>query len=128
METRLQSSLTGDTGLIFRPCRKDRASSRNDGGISWFFSRWGMTCGVSLELRWGTQGASLVAPGKCSLHSSCEGERGIALESQQGNRASRHVERGITRSFLSCSRKPWVPSTCDGELRELLMVPKGSQE
>ena len=41
--------------------------------------------GVSLELRWGTQGASCVAPGKSSLHSNFEGERGIALESQQGN-------------------------------------------
>ena len=126
METRLQSSLTGDTGLIFRPCRKDRASSRNDGGISWFFSRWGTTCGVSLELLRETQGASLVAPGKCSLHSSCKGEHGIALESQQGNWASRRIEGGITRSFLSCGRKPRVPSTCDGELMDLLMVPMGS--
>ena len=37
-------------------------------------------------------------------------------------------ERGISRSFLSCGRKPWVSSTCDGDLRELLIVPIGSQE
>ena len=33
-----------------------------------------------------------MAPGKSSLHSSCEGEHGIALESRQGNQASRHAE------------------------------------
>ena len=32
-----------------------------------------------LELRQGPQGASRVAPGKSNLHSSCEGELGIAL-------------------------------------------------
>ena len=114
--------------LLSRPCRKRRALSHNDGGISWFFSTWGTTCWVSLELRQGTQRASSVAPGKSSLHSTCEGERGIVLESWQGNRASICVEGGISRSFLSCSRKPWVPSTCDSDLRELLMVPMGSQE
>ena len=45
-----------------------------------------------IELQQGTQGASRVAPGKSSLHSSCDGKRGIALESRQGNRASRHIE------------------------------------
>ena len=48
-----------------------------------------------IELQQGTQGASRVAPGKFSLHLSCEGERGIALESRQGNQASRRVEGGI---------------------------------
>ena len=66
--------------------------------------------------------------GKLNLHSSCEGECGSALESQQGNQASIHVEGGISRSFSSCGRKLWVPSSCDGDLRELLMVPMGSQE
>ena len=73
-------------------------------------------------------GASCVAPGKSSLHWSSKGERGIALEPQQGNKASRHVRGGIWRSFLSCSRKPWVPSTCDGDFSELLMMPVGIQE
>ena len=49
-------------------------------------------------------------------------------KSQQGNQASRRIEGGITSSFSRCSRKPWVPSTCDSDLRELLMVPMGSQE
>ena len=46
-------------------------------------------CGVSHEVRWGTQGASRVAPGKSGLHSSFEGECGIVLEAWLGNQASR---------------------------------------
>ena len=37
----------------------------------------------------GTQGASRIAPGNSNLHSSCEGELGIALMSLQVNR--RHL-------------------------------------
>ena len=69
-----------------------------------------------------------MAPGKSSLHSSCEVEHNIALHSLQGNVGSRHLEGGITKSFSSCGRKPWVSSTCVGDLRELLIVPIGSQE
>ena len=57
-----------------------RASSLDDVGTSWFFS----SCGGILEIRWGTQGASSVAPEKSNLYSSCERELGIALESLQG--------------------------------------------
>ena len=117
-----------DLGLLSRPCRKRRASSLDDGGILWFFSSCSVTCGVSLKLRREIQGASRVAPGKSSLHSSCEGESSISLESWRWNRASRRVEREISRSFSSCGWRPWVPSTCDGDLRDLLMVPMGSQE
>ena len=60
--------LRGDPGLLSRPHRKIRASSHNDGGISWFFPSCCPTCVF----------------------------------------------------FLSCGRKPWVPSTCVSELRELL--------
>ena len=76
----------------------------------------------------GTQRASGVAPRKYNLNSSCKWECGIALESQQGNLASRCVEGGILRSFSNCSRKPWVRSSCDGDLTELLRVPMGSQK
>ena len=57
-----------------------------------------------------------MAPGKSSLHPSCEQERGISHESRQDNWATRRLEGGISRSFLSCGRKPWVPSTCGGDL------------
>ena len=42
--------LREDSGLLSRPCKKRRASSRDDGGISWFFLlSCSGTCGVSLE-------------------------------------------------------------------------------
>ena len=69
----------------------------------------------------------MVSPSLPSVH-ICEMESGIALEFLQGNRASICVEGGISRSFPICRRKLWVPSSCDGDLRELLMVPMGSQE
>ena len=99
-----------------------------DGVISCFFliELWHNVWGFS-ELQRGTQVASRVAPGKSSLHSICEGVQGIALQARQGNRASRRIERGIARSFLRCGRKPSVPSTCDGDLWELLRVPMESQ-
>ena len=120
--------LREDSRLLSRPCRKRRALSHNDGGISWFFSICHATCVVSLELGLQYQGASRMAPGKSSLHSSFEGDSGIALESQQGNQGSRRFEGGISRSFSSCDRKPCVPWTCDGDVRELLRVPIGSLE
>ena len=36
--------LREDSGLLLRPCRKRRASSRNNKGISWFF----LSCGASV--------------------------------------------------------------------------------
>ena len=57
-----------------------------------------------------------------------EGGGRIALESLEGNMSSRRVEGGISRSFSICGRKPPVPSTCDDDLRELLMVPMESKE
>ena len=120
--------LREDLELLSRPCRKRKASSRNDGGISLVFLSSDVTCGVSLQLLQGNQGVSRVAPGKSSLHSSCDGESSTTLESRQWNQASRHFEGGISRSFSSCGRKPWVPLTCDTDLRELLMMPMGNQE
>ena len=37
------------------------------------------------------------------------------------------MEEGLSRSFSGCGGKPWVPSTCAGDLRELLRVPLRSQ-
>ena len=83
--------------------------------------------GFSPEARRGSQGASRAAPGKSCLHARGEKERVIVLESWEGTRASRRVEEGVSRSFSGCGRKPWVPSTCTGDLRELLRVPLRSQ-
>ena len=56
---------------------------------------------VSHKVRRRGQRASRGAPGKSGLHASGEGERVIALESWEGNLASRRVEEGLSRSF-SC--------------------------
>ena len=53
--------------------QRERASSHDDGGTSWFFS----SCDRILDLRQGTQDASRVGPGKSNLHSSCNGSWGL---------------------------------------------------
>ena len=71
---------TRERGISLEMLQRERASCRHDGGTSWF----SLSCGGILELRRGTQGAYRVGPGKSKLHSSCEGELGIALESLHG--------------------------------------------
>ena len=92
-------------GLLSRPCRKRRPSSRDVGGVSWFF--W--SCGASVgfltrydrELReplvWcqGSQVSIRVARGRTSLLSS----HGRGIRAQ-------HNEKGRSRSFSGCGRKP----------------------
>ena len=65
----------------------------------------------------------LVAPGKSGLHARGEGERIMALESQEGTRASRRVEEGLSKSLLEGGGKPSFPSPSAGNLRELPRVP-----
>ena len=74
------SNFNRKRGICLEMLQRERASSRDDGGTSWFF--W--SCSRILELQRGIQGASRVVPGKSNLHSSCEGELGIAVESLQG--------------------------------------------
>ena len=77
-------------GISLEMLQWKRASSRDDGRTLWFFS----SCFGILDLRRGTQDASRVCPGKSHLHSCCEGELGIALESLQGKwTSSRLVSR-----------------------------------
>ena len=110
------SLLTVSWGSLSRPCRKRRPSSRDVGGVSWFF--W--SCGASVgfltrydrELReplvWcqGSQVSIRVARGRTSLLSS----HGSGIRAQRN-------EKGRSRSFSGCGRKPWVPSTCACDLR-----------
>ena len=60
---------------------------------------------------------SPVRPGKSGLHASGEGERVIALESWEGNLASRRVEECLSRSFLGWGRNLRVPLISDSERR-----------
>ena len=74
------SNFRRECGISLKTLQCERASSGDDGGTSWVFS----SCDGILELRRVTKGASRVYPGKSNLHSSCEGELGIALKSLQG--------------------------------------------
>ena len=116
------SNFKREPGISLEMLQHKGASSH--AGTTWFSS----SCFGILELLRGTQGASRVAARNYNLHSSCQGEHGIAPDSLQGNPASRRVDGGLSRSFSSCGRKPWVFSTCDGDLRELLVVLIGIQE
>ena len=78
--SRTVSNFKRECGISLNMLQWERASSGDDGGTSWVFS----SCGGILELRLVTQGACRVYPVKSNLHSSCEGELGIALESLQG--------------------------------------------
>ena len=83
MESRVSSTVSNfksERGISLEMLQQERASSRDDRDTLWFLS----SCSWILELQRGTQGASHVAPGKSNLHSSYEGELGIALESLQG--------------------------------------------
>ena len=119
--------MRGSSGLLSRPCKKSKASSRDEGGISFFLNLQREVWGFSRVM---TQNSGSLS---CCLREvqspfEYEGEHEIALESWQGNRASIHVERGICRSFSSRGRKLWIHSSCDSDLWEPLMVPMGSQE
>ena len=74
------SNFKRERGISLETLQRERASSGDDGGNSWFSS----SCGRILELQWGTPGAFHVAPGKSNLHSRCEVELGIALKSLRG--------------------------------------------
>ena len=72
--------LREDSGLLPRPCRKRRASSRDDGGTSWLFSSCGASVGFltrfdgelrePLMWRQGSQVSIRVARGSMALLSS----------------------------------------------------------
>ena len=74
--------LRGDSGLFSRLCRKRRASSLNDGRILWFLSRCGANVGFLTSYYGELREPLMWCQGKSGLHLSCEGERGIALESR----------------------------------------------
>ena len=122
------SNLKREHGISLDTLQPERASSHNDGGTPWFF----LSCARSLELQQGTQGNSRVSSGKSNLHSSCDGELGIALKSLQGKYTlgrlvSRTVsnfkrECGISLNMLQWERassgddggNSWVFSSCSG--------------
>ena len=83
---------------------------------------WGFSRGMA-----GYSGSLLFGAGKSGLPCSWRGGARHCSRVMVGDRASRRVEEGLSRSFSGCGRKTWVPSTCAGDLRELLRVPLRSQ-
>ena len=67
-------------GFLFY-AQQERASSRVEGRISWFFSSGTRNLGVPLELLLGLQGPARVASGRSSLQASFAGPLGIPLQS-----------------------------------------------
>ena len=135
-------ALREDSGLLSRPCRKSMASSLYNGANSRFFGfflflflflflRCCMTCRVSLELRQGTQVASHVAPGKSSLHSSGEGEHGIALESLHKNRPQGSLKgesRGLSRVMSGNPGFPQLVTVTSGSFSGCLWEVRNTVE
>ena len=72
----------------------NRASSRVERRISWFFSSCGGKLGVPLDLRWGPPGPARVASEKSGLFSSCKGPVWIPHKSLPINRAVSRVQSG----------------------------------
>ena len=73
------SNFKRERGISLDTLQWEEASSHDDGGTSWFLT----SCGEIFELQQATQRTSHVSPGKSNLHSSCERELGIPLESLQ---------------------------------------------
>ena len=138
------SNFKRERGIFLEMLQREGASSHDDGDTSWFFS----SCGGNLELCWGSQGACHVAPGKSSLHLSCEGKLGIALESLQVKLTSSRllsrksvflsngnidlgvtfkVHQGSQASSRVIAKNSALLFSCDGYLLEPIEWPKGSQ-
>ena len=80
-----------------RHCRNNGPHVERMGESAVFFSRYGRKLRIPLQVPRRIQGASCVASGKSSLHSSYEGVHGITLDSRQGNQASIPMEGTISR-------------------------------
>ena len=68
-------------GLLSRPCRKRRPSSRGNGGVSGFYSSGGARVGFLTKYDGELREPLVWAPEKSALHGRGEEEGVIALES-----------------------------------------------
>ena len=71
-----------DSGLLSRPCRKRRPSSRDDRGASCFLSSCGVSVGFPTRYDGELREPLVWRQGSQVSHASGEGERVIALESR----------------------------------------------
>ena len=121
------SSFEREPGIALEVLQEKRASSCIEGGISWFVSSCGWRLEIPLQVPRRTQGASRVASGKSSLHSTCEGERECSGVTA-GESGLNSLGRGNLKVFLELRQEVWVPSSCHRDLREPLVLSLGSQE
>ena len=70
----------GEQGIALPAMQGNRASSRGDGEVSWFFASCGGNLGYILELQWGWRFKTCVCSATSGLLSSCEGHLGILFE------------------------------------------------
>ena len=70
-------------GIALHAVQGNRASSRGEGEVSWFFSSCGGNLGYILELRRGWPFHPRVSSATSGLLPSCEGQLGMLLEAWQ---------------------------------------------
>ena len=110
-------SFKRERGISLETLHWERASSRIEGRIPWFSSRFGRKFGVPLVLQCGPQGPTCIASGKSGLISSCNGHLGIPHKSLQGKYSSDRLV-SINSVYLSNG---------DRDLQVAFKVPLGSQ-
>ncbi len=96
-------------GIALHAVQGNRASSRGEGEVSWFFSSCGGNLGYILELRRGWPFHPRVSSATSGLLPSCEGQLWILLEAWQGNWDASPAEAGDQGSLSTCHRNPGTP-------------------
>ena len=114
-------------GIALQALQENWASSRIKGGIPWFLSSCSGNLGVPLKLGRRHHGTSHVVSGKSSLLSSCMGVHGL-LSSHYREIGPRLALRGESCGFSHvAARSLGFLLSCDGDFRELLVLPQGIQ-
>ena len=96
-------------GIALHAMQGNRASSRGEGEVSWFFSSCGLILGYILELRRGWPFHTRVCSATSGLLPSCQGQLGILLEAWQGNWDASPAEAGDQGSLSTCHRNLGTP-------------------
>ena len=103
------SRLKREGGISLEMLQRKRTSSQIEGRISLFFSSCGRKLEFALELQGGPLGLARVASGKASLHASCHGPFGIALQLLPGPSSSSGTEAGTSGFLLSVDMDLGIP-------------------
>ena len=92
-------------GIALHAVQKNRASSRGEGQVSWFFLSCGGNLGYIFQLRLAWPSKTRVYSATSELLSSCEGHLGILFEAWQG---SRDASQGETETQGPFPVAAWV--------------------